>query len=227
MHTHTHTHVNQFVHVHIRTHTHTHTRNHPQKVPPLPIAARRSTPRKKPAAKPVNKPAAAPVTTRARKGSVSSSTALVPAVLGNMPRPGDVIGMGPTGIWGNCQVVKVTNNFVHVTVLSRRATKTHCAVLLKPGMRVQMRLPPFDDSPTEMLFLAVGLVYTVAATTQKYRVVVFRRRVAGTQKWGNKLEMFNAASFPPSDRCHVSTNTPNTHSKTRTYTRTTTRSQSY
>jgi hypothetical protein len=128
----------------------------------------------------------------------TTSTALVPADMATMPRIGDVIDT--KGKYGIMQVIAVTNNFAHMASFTRAATSTSDALHLQPGMRVRMRMPPLDDTPTEMCILSIGIIH--AGKRHKYYAIIFRQRRVGASAWGD-LQTLNAGAFPPSSHYMV------------------------
>jgi hypothetical protein len=132
-----------------------------------------------------------------------------------MPKVGAVIKMGKTSVWAPCKVTRVTGNFAHTNEEQRvGGKKAKSAVMLRPGMLVDLRLPPLDDRATTLLILTVGIIY---AKSHKYRAAIFRRK-STSATWG-PLETLNIAGFPDQDHCSVSDTDLTHNNATRTHTR--------
>ena len=135
-------------------------------------------------------------------GAGAGAVSLVPLGLEDMPVVGQTMTSAPNSPWGESTVSRVTSNFVHTHTMPRQGKLLAKSVPLKRGMVVALRLPPLDDGVTQLQILTFGWVWG----KNKYRAVIFRRRIGTAGSWG-ELETMEAASFPDVFHCDVHTQT--------------------
>jgi hypothetical protein len=130
---------------------------------------------------------------------VMDAGGVVPADFAHLPKMGDVLNDGYNSTFATCTVVGLLQNFVLTNVMGHKST-----MILEAGMKFKIRLPPLDDTVTEVLILAVGEVCTKKSNGHKYRAAVLRRKVVDAKDWG-PCEMLEARGFPTKLNCEVKT----------------------
>lgn len=127
----------------------------------------------------------------------------------NMPKHGDVLRAPNNSTWSSATVKAVNGNFVQTYDLVSTATANLEPLILKMGLKVQVRMPEKSKNVRTNVIvtinvLAVGVIYGPGKTQPKYRAIVIRRNVKGKP---GELETIAASAFPLRDYCKVHTHT--------------------